>query len=143
MNRQRTKMVSDINIVPYIDVMLVLLVIFMATAPLLTQGVKVDLPEVNALPISQEELDDPLIITVSIDGTYSVNLGGDTNDKVISRDALSRYISKIIRTRADTPIFVRGDTKVAYGYVLDILALAQAAGAAYVNLITVPPSVDV
>lgn len=137
--RQRTKMVAEINVVPYIDVMLVLLIIFMVASPSLTQGVKVELPEINAPPVDQKDLADPLVVTVDADGSFFANLGDEASDRMISRDSLAEYVLKIVRTREDTPVFVRGSAKVEYGQVLDILALIQEAGVSGVSLITTPP----
>lgn len=140
MNRRRAKLASEINVVPYIDVMLVLLVIFMIATPALTQGIKIDLPEVDAPPVDQQELVDPLIVTVAADGSYFINLGSNDGDRLVTREAVAEYIEKIMRNRADIPIFVRGAATADYGKVLGILSLIQRAGAPYVNLITIPPS---
>lgn len=139
MARRRSKMLSDINVVPYIDVMLVLLVIFMIASPVLTQGVKIDLPKINAPPVAPQELEDPLIVTVDAQGAYFVNLGDEDEGRQLKRDALVDYVQKILKNRGDIPVFVRGDTLAAYGEVLDLLALIQSAGAGYVNLLTLPP----
>lgn len=139
MERRRSKKMSDINVVPYIDVMLVLLVIFMATAPLLTQGLKIDLPEMKAPVVPQSELIDPLVLTVAEDGTYYMGIGGDDEDSPVSPKVLASTLVKILSARPDTPIFVRGAAKVAYGRVLEALALVQEAGGARASLITVPP----
>lgn len=137
--RRRTKLTSEINVVPYIDVMLVLLVIFMIATPVLTQGIKIDLPEVDAPVTDPQELVDPLIVTVDADGSYFINLGSNDGDRLVTRAAVAEYVEKIMRNRADTPIFVRGAATADYGEVLAILSLIQRAGAPSVNLITIPP----
>lgn len=139
--KRRKKSISDINIVPYVDVTLVLLVIFMATAPLLTQGVKIDLPKVESSTVPREDQLDPLIITVTEDGSYFANLGSNEQDQLLSEQALSEYITRIVRSRGQVPVFVRGDAMAAYGQVLSVLALAQNAGVETVNLITSAPDV--
>lgn len=141
MYRRRGKPISDINVIPYVDVTLVLLVIFMATAPLLTQGIKVDLPKVDASVLPQKDLLDPLIVTVAADGSYFVNLGSNEEDQLVSEQALSEYLIKIIRSRGQVPVFIRGASEVFYGHVLDVLALAQNAGVEQVSLITEAPDV--
>jgi biopolymer transport protein TolR len=128
---------SDINVVPYIDVMLVLLVIFMITAPLLTQGVAVELPQAEAEPMSGET-DEPLVVTVTVDGNYYLNVGDDT-DKPIDHQALVTKVAAVLRHRPKTPVMVRGDSHVEYGKVVVAMALLQKAGAPSVGLITESP----
>ncbi len=123
--------------------MLVLLVIFMIASPVLTQGVRIDLPEVNAPPVPPNELKDPLVITVDERGAYYVNIGDQEDARQINRDAIADYMERILRNREDLPVFVRGATGAAYGEVLELLALVQAAGADYVNLLTSPPEPDI
>lgn len=142
-NRRRAQMVAEINVVPYIDVMLVLLVIFMITAPVLTQGIRVDLPKVNAPPVPPQELAEPLIVTVNSEGDYFINLGQDEEIRPIGRDELADYVTKVMNSRDDVPVFVRGAAGVDYGKVLDVLALVQRAGASFVNLVTAPPDLDI
>ena len=142
-SRRRAKIVAEINVVPYIDVMLVLLVIFMITAPVLTQGIRVDLPKVNAPPVPPKELVEPLIVTVNLAGDYFINLGQGEEIRPIGRDELAGYVTKVMNNRDDVPVFVRGATGADYGKVLDVLALIQRAGAPFVNLVTAPPDLDI
>jgi biopolymer transport protein TolR len=128
---------SDINVVPYIDVMLVLLVIFMITAPLLTQGVAVELPQAESEPMSGET-DEPLVVTVTADGHYYLSVG-DTPDEPIDHQLLVTKVAAVLRHRPKTPIMVRGDTHVEYGKVVVAMALLQKAGAPNVGLITEAP----
>jgi len=128
---------SEINIVPYIDVMLVLLVVFMIAAPLLTQGVKVDLPKVAAAPV-QSERDEPLIVTVDRTGNTFVDFGDNRNSPV-SADALEQRVGAVLRNRPATPVLVRGDRQANYGDVLRAMAVLQRAGAPSVGLVTEPP----
>lgn len=135
--RVRRKPMSDINVVPYIDVMLVLLVIFMITAPLLTQGVAVELPQAEAEPMTGET-DEPLVVTVTVDGDYYLSVG-DAPDEPIDHQLLVTKVAAVLRHRPKTPIMVRGDAKVEYGKVVVAMALLQKAGAPSVGLITKVP----
>ncbi len=135
--RIRRKPMSEINVVPYIDVMLVLLVIFMITAPLLTQGVAVELPQADAGPVSGET-DEPLVVTVTADGDYYLSVG-DKPDDPIDHQLLVTKVAAVLRHRPKTPIMVRGDTQVEYGKVVVAMALLQKAGAPSVGLITQAP----
>ncbi|ROR98723.1 biopolymer transport protein TolR [Sinobacterium caligoides] len=134
MAKRKRKSMAEINVVPYIDVMLVLLIIFMVTAPMLTQGVKVDLPDAPAEPVSKVD-DEPLIVSIKDDGTLYLNLGKDTH-KVLTIEQVSEQVSKIMRSKPKTPILVWGDTNVSYGKVVTLMAQLQAAGAPSVGLVT-------
>ena len=136
-NRTRRKPMSDINVVPYIDVMLVLLVIFMITAPLLTQGVSVELPQAEAEPMAGEA-DEPLVVTVTAKGDYYLNVGDNTK-QAIDHQTLVTKVAAVLRHRPKTPVMVRGDTHVEYGKVVVAMALLQKAGAPSVGLITESP----
>jgi len=133
----RRRFMSEINVVPYIDVMLVLLVIFMVTAPLITQGVKVDLPQANAQVIS-EETSEPVIITVDRFGDLYLDLG-EAEDRPTDRETLLTRLSAMLRLNPRVPVMIRGDAAVDYGRVMEAMVLAQAAGAPSVGLITTPP----
>jgi len=128
---------SEINVVPYIDVMLVLLIIFMITTPLITQGVKVELPEADAEPLS-EESEDPLVISVSQAGELFLNVG-DGKENPLEEEALMLRVAAVLRHKPKTPVMVRGDSRVDYGRVVHAMVLAQAAGAPSVGLVTEPP----
>ncbi len=133
---RRRKLMAEINVVPYIDVMLVLLVIFMITAPLLTQGVKVDLPQApsEVMPPTEQE---PLIVSVDAAGDYFVEFGEDS-DKAVAADVLVARVTALLRYRPGIPVLVRGDRNVAYGRVVALMALLQGAGVDGVGLITEP-----
>ena len=129
--------ISDINVVPFIDVMLVLLVIFMITTPLLTQGVKVDLPktEAKALPPKQKE---PLIVTVDSEGRFYFNLADKPNQPITER-TLAYLVTQQLsgqQSGEERPVLVRGDKNVNYGKVIEAMVLLQKAGAKSVGLIT-------
>jgi biopolymer transport protein TolR len=137
----RRKMMAEINVVPYIDVMLVLLIIFMVTAPVLTQGVLVDLPQASSEPIDGDQ-DDPFIVTVQADGAIYVNVGLSSPDDTGARvDAseLSERARRVIAARPDVPVYVRADHQLGYGDVIGVMTLLQQAGAISVGLITEPP----
>jgi biopolymer transport protein TolR len=135
--RNYKRPMSEINVVPYIDVMLVLLVIFMITAPLLSQGVKVDLPRVASEPVESKD-QEPLIVTVDRNGEYYLNVGED-QDKGIDNDVLVQRVVAVLRHRPGTPVLVRGDNEVSYGTVVTAMALLQKAGADTVGLLTEAP----
>ena len=127
---------SEINVVPYIDVMLVLLIIFMVTAPLLTQGVKVDLPQADAEPIDTRN-EEPLVVSVDVAGNYYINYG-ENKDKPIDAQTLVTRAAALLRLRPDIPVVVRGDESVSYGQVVYLMTLLQKAGAPSVGLMTDP-----
>ena len=134
----RRRSISEINVVPYIDVMLVLLVIFMATAPLLSQGVEVDLPNTDSKPLPNDE-DDPLIVSIDSDGRIFVNTGRDAQTgSRVTIFSLADQAEKIIASRPTIPVYVRGDQAIPYGDVIAVMTVLQRAGAASVGLITDP-----
>ena len=129
---------SDINVVPYIDVMLVLLVIFMVTAPLVTQGVKITLPQVPSkrIPSAQSE---PIYVTVDAEGSLYVDVGEST-ETAISEEMLITRVAAIIKYRPGSQFLLRGDEAVDYGRVVRVMALIQSAGVESVGLITQSPN---
>ncbi|MDH5301216.1 MAG: protein TolR [Gammaproteobacteria bacterium] len=136
-HRRRAK--AEINVVPYIDVMLVLLVIFVITAPLLTQGVTVELPKAAAEPIKNSDDNiEPLVVTVDVNGNYYLNIG-DAPKKAIDHQELVNKVAALLRYQPKTPVLVRGDKDVSYGKVITAMALLQKAGAPSVGLITEAP----
>lgn len=132
----KKRLVAEINVVPYIDVVLVLLIVFMITAPLLTQGVKVDLPQASASPIDKE--DEPLIVSLKRDGSLYINLGEDGETKPASIDAIRRQVTTILKNKPSTPVLVWGDRSVNYGKVVELMTQLQSAGAESVGLVTEP-----
>jgi biopolymer transport protein TolR len=137
--RRRKRLMGEINVVPYIDVMLVLLVIFMITAPLLKEGVKVDLPDAGAQPIDPEFLakHEPLIVTIDARGRLYINFG-QNQDKPSSEATVSARTAALLRRDPQTPILVKADTTVPYGTVVHAMVLLQHAGAAQVGFLTDP-----
>ena len=132
--RIRKRPVAEMNVVPYIDVMLVMLVIFMVTAPLLSQGVDVELPTASAQPLSPEQ-QDPLVVTVAADGRLYMNIGGDPSEPMDAA-TLREKTAVVLRHRPDIAVMVRGDRAVEYQYVVDAMVLLQQAGASSVGLVT-------
>ncbi|OEY67250.1 protein TolR [Marinobacter sp. X15-166B] len=131
----RRKPMAEINVVPYIDVMLVLLVIFMVTAPMMTQGVKVDLPETTSDPIHAEKDVESIIISVDSNGAYYLDVG-DRGSDPMALSELGEQIAKILAGRSNREVLVRGDANVEYGTVVRLMAELQGAGATGVGLIT-------
>jgi biopolymer transport protein TolR len=129
---------SEINVVPYIDVMLVLLVIFMITAPLLTQGVKIDLPNAPAEVVEATDAE-PLIVSVDSAGRYYINFGGDETEPVDEATLLNRAAALLLH-RPGIQILVKGDQSVEYGAVVIAMAILKEAGAPSVGLLTERPS---
>ena len=134
---KKRRAVCEINVVPYIDVMLVLLIIFMITAPIVQQGVEIELPKLtaNSLPPDQHE---PVILTVSKTGDYYLNIG-DNLKKPVSDDVVTQRIALVLKQKPTTPVLVRGDKEVDYGAVTTAMALLQAAGVEKVGLMTEQP----
>lgn len=130
----KRKPVSEINVVPYIDVMLVLLIIFMITAPLIQQGVEIDLPQASANPMPPEQRE-PLVISVSKAGDFYLNIG-ENNDKPIEEQLLANRVAAVINNHPQTPVLVRGDKAVDYGRVTEAMVLLQSAGVEKVGLMT-------
>lgn len=128
-HRPRRKPIAEINVVPYIDVMLVLLVIFMVTAPLLTPGVKVDLPQASATPVDNPDRE-TLVVTVDRKGKLFLD------DREMNADSLQAKVAAILRVRPKTPVLIRGDRQAAYNHVVQTMVLLQAAGAPSVGLVT-------
>ncbi len=137
--KAKRKPLAEINVVPYIDVMLVLLVVFMVTAPLLMQGVKVDLPQSPSAPIDEKD-DEPLIVSIKKDGSYYLNVGGD-GEAEKNLATIKDVVSKVLRQKPNTPVLVWGDHQVAYGKVVSLMSELQNAGAPSVGLVTEPPPV--
>lgn len=129
---------AEINVVPYIDVMLVMLVIFMITAPMLSQGVKVDLPQAPSKPLKNQKDREPIILSVDRKGDYYLNIGENPKQS-ISEDTLVQRVAAVLRRQPGTPVYVKGDKKVDYGQVVRGMALLQGAGAPSVGLMTEAP----
>ncbi|TWX73537.1 protein TolR [Colwellia sp. C1TZA3] len=137
-NRVRRRKVAEINVVPYIDVMLVLLIIFMVTAPLITQGVKVDLPQADAKPLSKD-MKPPLVASVDANGNYYLAVGTSKNEPM-SAEEVATLVAAHLKLAPDTPVVVNGDGAVSYNAVIQLMVMLQKiAGVPSVGLMTDTP----
>ena len=134
---RKRKLMSEINVVPYIDVMLVLLVIFMVTAPMLTQGIKVDLPKANSEPIDEVPNHQPLVLSVDAEGNLYINVGDDEDQPASGKEVIAMVWS-VLRNRPETPILVKADRAVPYGYVVGAMVVLQQGGAEHIGFVTDP-----
>jgi biopolymer transport protein TolR len=133
------RLMGEINVVPYIDVMLVLLIIFLITAPLLTQGVKVELPKAGAEPLDRELLKNsmPLVLSIDRQGRLYMNIGGDPR-AALDPQTVEQRAAVALHRDPELPVLVKADTAVAYGRVVEAMVLLQQAGARKVGFITAP-----
>ncbi|HUH91015.1 MAG TPA: protein TolR [Lysobacter sp.] len=133
--RRKRKLQAEINVVPYIDVMLVLLIIFMVTAPLMNLGVDVELPRSNAKSISQKQ--EPVIVSVDAEGNYFLTLQGAPQE-ALDAEQLSAKVAAFVHNNPDVPVYVAGDRTANYEVVLNAMELLQAAKVPRVSLLTKP-----
>lgn len=135
--RIRKRPISEINVVPYIDVMLVLLIIFMITAPLLSQGIDVKLPQSPSelLPPTEKE---PLVVSVDSKGSFFINYG-ENQDQPVTSEVLVNRVAALLKYQPDIPVYIKGDTNVSYGRVVAAMALLQQAGVDGIGMVTEPP----
>jgi len=138
---RKRKLMGEINVVPYIDVMLVLLIIFMVTAPLLTQGIEVELPKAGAEPIDPTEGAEPLVLSVDAEGNLYLNVGED-EDSPVDATRILQLASTVLERNPETPVLVKADFRVAYGQVVAAMVLLQKAGAAKVGFLTDPAELE-
>ncbi len=134
---QKRKLMGEINVVPYIDVMLVLLVIFMVTAPLLTQGIEVSLPKANSEPLEEVPNSEPLVLSVDAEGNLYLSVGLD-EDKPISSAEIVQKVGTVLKFEPKTPILVKADKAVPYGNVVGAMVLLQQGGAENIGFVTDP-----
>ena len=134
---RKRRAVAEINVVPYIDVMLVLLIIFMVTAPMLMQGVQVDRPDAPAEPVENQD-SEPLIVSVDRAGRLFVNLGRN-DEQALELATIEQRVSAVLRRDPDKPVLVWGDAAVPYGRVVEVMTALQASGASSVGLVTEEP----
>jgi len=135
--QKKKKLMGEINVVPYIDVMLVLLVIFMVTAPLLTQGIEVELPKAGAEPIESSSDNIPLVLSVDAAGNLYLNVGDDEEAPMSGNEIIART-RNVLDVSPDTQIFVKADRAVPYGNVVGAMVILQQAGADHVGFVTDP-----
>lgn len=138
MSRSKRKPMSDINVVPYIDVMLVLLIIFMITAPMMTQGIKIDLPKLDAGVVEIDKNLEPIIVSINSNGAYYLEMSSSAK-KPLELDDLLKKVEAILGQKPRTSVLVRGDKNVNYGAVISLMSALQSAGANGVGLITEDP----
>ena len=127
----RKRLVSDINVTPLVDVMLVLLIIFMITAPMMTQGLNVDLPETTSKSLRQEE--EPIVVTVDKDGVISIE------SITLARDLMIQELEKQYTANKKQPVFLRADENVPYGHVVKVMSDIKSVGFDQIGMITKPP----
>lgn len=135
---------AEMNVVPYIDVMLVLLVIFMVTAPMLTQGVKIELPKVAAEALATDTRQQILTLSVKADGGYYWNLGGELDtrqqtDSAVTLEEMSAKVMQVVAARSDTQVYIRADDNAGYGRVVAAMAVLQKGGISSLGLVTEAP----
>jgi len=131
---KRRKPMAEINVVPYIDVTLVLLIIFMITAPLVQTGVDVDLPQADTAPVEQKD-ELPVIVSVDKLGQYFIDIG-ENNEEAVTADVLLYRVAAVLRNKPNTQVYIRGDQTVAYGKVVNVMAALKNAGVPSVGLMT-------
>ena len=133
---RKRKIVSEINVVPYIDVMLVLLIIFMVTAPLLTQGVLISLPKINSKVVPPTSVE-PMVISIDRNGLLYLDIDQKLDEPISSETLVNRVVA-VLRYQPATKIFLKADELVAYGKVVEIMAKLQYVGVTDVGMITEP-----
>jgi biopolymer transport protein TolR len=138
---KKRRLMAEINVVPYIDVMLVLLIIFMVTAPLLTQGIKVELPQAGAEPLDPTEGREPLVLSVDSEGNYYLNVGDD-EDSPVEPERIVKLTSVVLEKNPETPVLLKADFRVAYGDVVSAMVLLQEGGARKIGFLTDPLDLD-
>lgn len=138
-SHRRRRPMADINVVPYIDVMLVLLIIFMVTAPLLTQGVNVDLPDADAPPIdvSQTSNREPLVVSIDREGARYLNRG-ESPESPLSETLLGERVAQVLAESPGINVFIKADQQVPYGQIVGTMLVLQTAGATRVGFLTEP-----
>lgn len=138
-SRRRRRPMGDINVVPYIDVMLVLLIIFMVTAPLLTQGVNVDLPDADApaIDLAQDQNREPLVVSIDRAGVRYLNRG-EAPESPVDDGELSQWIATELSIAPNINVFIKADQQVAYGEIVATMLVLQTAGAKRVGFLTEP-----
>ncbi len=132
---------SEINVVPYIDVMLVLLIVFMVTAPLLNQGIDVDLPEANNEPLDIDENLETLVVSITSNGEYFLSIGATGEDRQsVSLETVGLQVSRIVSANPSIQVMVEGDTEADWGAMITLITTLQQAGVSNPNFITQPLS---
>ena len=138
LRRNRKRLVSEINVVPYIDVMLVLLVIFMVTAPMLTPGVPIELPEASTEPLPVDTDEEPLVISMNGQGELFINVGGDGSNPV-TLGVMKDRVMKVLAAKPGTSVQLRGDQGLDYGKVMEVMGTLQGVGVTSIGLVAETP----
>jgi biopolymer transport protein TolR len=138
--RKKRKPVSEINVVPYLDVMLVLLIVFMVTAPLLTQGLRVDLPQASSEPLDLDENAETLVIELTADNEYFISLGVTEQEEqsAVPLELIGQQVASIVQVNPAIQIFVEGDANASYGPFISLMEALRIAGVHSPNLVTKP-----
>ncbi len=139
--RIRRRPMAEINMVPFIDIMMVLLVAFMITTPMMSQGVKVELPKTISEHIAPPDSDEVLVVSIKADGSYYLDLGAN-HDKALDLSSVQEKVSKLVSVRPNIQVLIQGDTHVSYGVVVQLMAGLQNAGIDNVGLVTDPVALD-
>ena len=134
---KRRKPMAEINVVPYIDVTLVLLIIFMITTPMLQTGVQVDLPQAESAPVEQKEDIIPIIVSIKQTGQFYLKTDNE-HDEAIQREQINARVMAILTSKPTTPVLINADTNVDYGTVVTVMAALKHAGVPSVGLMTQP-----
>ncbi len=137
LKQKRHRQLAEINVVPYIDVMLVLLVIFMVTAPLLFQGVNVNLPTANAKPVDSKPLE-PIIVSIDSHGNYFLNIASQPTKPILAQNLFNEVTNMLKHAPSQRQILLKGDKNIDYGRIMQAMVLLQQAGAQSIGLITQP-----
>jgi len=132
---------AEINVVPLIDVMLVLLIVFMITAPLITQGIKVDLPRADAEPVENAD-EITLVVSINAEGSYFISLGAEEDPQPVALERIQEDVEKILAQNPTVPVFVEADESVNYGVVTRLMSTLATVGAENLRLITQPPAAE-
>ncbi len=139
MVRKRRKPVAEINVVPYIDVMLVLLIVFMVTAPLLNQGIEVDLPQANNEPLDIDENLETLVVSITSNGEYFLSVGATGEDREsVTLETVGEQVRRVMEANPSIQVLVEGDAQADWGAMITLITTLQAAGVTSPNFITQP-----
>lgn len=139
--KKKRKLAAEINVVPYIDVMLVLLIVFMVTAPLLNQGIEVDLPQANNEPLDIDENLETLVVSIKADGRYFLSLGATGEDREsLELAALGEQVRRVVGANPDIQVLIEGDRDAGWGAMITLITTLQQAGVENPNFITEPIS---
>ena len=139
MTRKKRQPMSEINVVPYIDVMLVLLIVFMVTAPMLNQGIEVDLPQANNEPLNLDENLESLIVSITATGEYFLSIGATGEDRQsLDLDTIALRVGQIVSANPNIQVLIEGDTQADWGVMITLITTLNSAGVTNPNFITQP-----